>query len=77
MSKLIICPSDYKKAYLKKLHDDKQIENVNFMSLKEYETNYFFDYDTKAIKHLMDKFNLSVSNTKKILNNLKYVNDTT
>lgn len=72
---LIICPNDYKNKLLKEFNDNKLLLNVSFLSIEEYKKNYFFDYDYKAIKFLVDNHHLSVNNSKEILNNLYYVED--
>ena len=73
---LIICPGDYKLKLLKEFNDNKLLLNVSFLSIEEYKRNYYFDYDYKAIKYLVDNYQLSVSNSKEILENLYYVIDT-
>ena len=70
---LIICPSDYKLKLLKEFNDNKLLLNVSFLSIGEYRRNYYFDYDYKAIKYLVDNYQLSVSNASEILENLYYV----
>ena len=72
---LIICPSDYKLKLLKEFNDNKLLLNVSFLSIGEYKRNYYFDYDYKAIKYLVDNYQLSVSNASEILENLYYVED--
>lgn len=70
---LIIAPIEYKNKILAFLSENKIIHNIKFMALNEYQKNYYFDYDYKAIKYLMEKYNLSVLNAKEIINNLMYV----
>ena len=72
---LIICPNSYKKKLLASFYNEKKIINVSFMTIEEYKKNYYFDYDYKAIKYLMDKYNYSVNNAKEIIENIYYVED--
>ena len=70
---LIVCPKSYSRQLLQSISDSKVIIDVKFMDLNEYKRNYYFDYDVKAIKYLVDKHNLSINNAKEILNNLYYI----
>ena len=72
---LIICPNSYKKKLLASFYNEKKIINVSFMTIEEYKKNYYFDYDYKAIKYLMDKYKYSVNNAKEIIENIYYVED--
>ena len=72
---LVICPNSYKKKLLASFYNEKKIINVSFMTIEEYKKNYFFDYDYKAIKYLMDKHGYSVNNAKEIIENIYYVED--
>lgn len=72
---LIICPDSFKKTILKSLSEDKKLYNVKFMSIDEYRRNWFFDYDLKSVKYLVDKYGFSINNAKEIINNLYYVDD--
>lgn len=69
---LIICPNDYKENLLESFNNEKAIYNVKFMTLDEYKRNYYFDYDAKAIKELVDN-GLSPENAKEIIDNLVYI----
>ena len=72
---LIICPDSFKKTILKHLSMDKKIVDAKFMDLNEYRRNWFFDYDLKSIKYLVDKYGLSINNAKEIIENLYYLED--
>lgn len=72
---LIICPDSFKKTILKHLSIDKKIVDAKFMDLNEYRRNWFFDYDLKSIKYLVDKHGLSINNAKEIIENLYYLED--
>lgn len=70
---LVICPDSYKRAILLNLFHEKKILDIQFMTLNEYKRNYFFDYDVKTIRYLMEQYSLSVSNSKEVLENLIFV----
>ncbi len=72
---LIVCSNEYKKSILARFYNEKKIMNVSFLTLEEYKKNYFFDYDYKAIKYLVDNYKLSVKNAKEIIENLYYIED--
>ena len=72
---LIICPDSFKKTILRQLSADKKLYDVKFMDLNEYKRNWFFDYDTKTIKYLCDKYGFSINNAKEIIDNLYYLED--
>ena len=70
---LIICPNEYKERILLELSKNTNLYNLKFMTMEEYENNYFFSYDVKAINYLCVNYDLKVANTLELLNNLKYV----
>lgn len=72
---LIICPTAYKNKLLESFSNEKILVNTKFMSFSEYKKNYFFDVSVDAYKYLMDKYSLSLNNTKEIISNLIYVED--
>lgn len=72
---LIVCPDSFKKTILRQLSADKKLYDVKFMDLNEYKRNWFFDYDTKTIKYLCDKYGFSINNAKEIIDNLYYLED--
>ena len=71
---LIICPSTFKMAILKKMQDEKRLLNIKFMSIEEYQKKIKFDYDEKAIHYLVKK-RMKVDNAITFLNNLYYIDD--
>ncbi len=70
---LVICPNSYSRRVLESISKRKEIIDVKFMDLNKYKRNYFFNYDIRAIKYLVDKYNLSINNAREILNNLYYI----
>ena len=71
---LIICPKDYKEIILDFYSSQKQIADINFISLEEYKKNYYFDYDINTINELV-KDGLTPNNAKEIIENLYYIED--
>ena len=69
--KIIICPNDIK---LKLLKDNNTINNIKYMTKKEFINNYYFKYNDETIYYLMNKYNLNIDVAKVYLNNL-YVID--
>lgn len=72
---LVICPGSYKEKILDSINREKKILDINFLSLADYKKNYYFDYGVKAVKFLMEKFNISPENAKEVLQNIIYVED--
>ena len=72
---LIICPNSYKNKLLASFYSEKKIINVSFMTIEEYKKNYYFDYNYRTIKYLMDKYGYSVNNAKEIIENIYYLED--
>ena len=72
MHKIIVCNNSIKKEILKYLND-KPLNNISFMSMKEVINNYYFKYDVRTIKYLMDRYNYKYDVCIEYLNNLYYV----
>ena len=72
---VLICPSAFKNRVLEYLSENKEIADIKFIDLNEYRKNRLFDYGLDAVKYLVDRHGLSVSNSKEILNNIYYVED--
>ncbi len=72
---LVICPTAFKNAVLKKATEKKQLLKSKFMSLEVFLKNYFFDYDFKAIKHLTEKYEMKIDVAKMYLDNLYFIKD--
>lgn len=71
---LIICPNAYKEKILESFREENTIINASFMSLEDYKRNLLFDYDVRAIKHLVEK-GYSPANSKELIENMYYVED--
>lgn len=72
---LVICPSAVKNYSLKKAAENNKLLNWKFMSLEEFIKNYFFDYDHRAIKYLVDKYQMRIDVAKTYLKNLYFAED--
>lgn len=70
MSKLIICPNEFKMDYLNRNNDSNELINIKFMNIKEFMDNYFFSYDDRAIYYLMDKYDYNLDVCRVYLSNL-------
>ena len=72
---LMIAPDSYKKKLLEYFYQNRMIADIKFMDLNEYKKRWFFDYDIRALKYLCDRYGLSVSNAREILEVLHNVED--
>ena len=59
---LIVCPNDLKEIILSSFNIEKSIKPVTFVDLEAYKKRYYFDYDYKAIKYLMDNYSYTLNN---------------
>lgn len=67
---LLIVPSQLKSNIIKKI---KIIVNYKIMSLNEFLKKYYFDYDNKTIKYLMDKHKYKYEVATLYINNLYHI----
>ncbi len=70
MTKLIICPNDIKIKILEDNSKKNELENIKFMTKKEYIDNYYFSYDDKTLFYLIDKYHYNLDVCRVYLNNL-------
>ena len=75
MQKLIICPNSEKRNILRSLDNSNTLYNIKFMSKNEFLSNYYFEYNDKALFYLIDKYNIHIDVAKVYLKYL-YVIDT-
>ncbi len=68
----MICPNSYKEAYLNKLNQEKRLENIKYLTIKEYQKLKYFDYDYQAIYYLHSK-GFKIENCLNYLDNLYYI----
>ena len=67
MNKIIICPNEEK---LRLLEENKNIDNIKYMTKEEFISNYYFSYDNKTLYYLINKYNYNLDVCKVYLNNL-------
>lgn len=72
---LVICPTAFKNHILKQVSKKGAFLNNKFMSLEEFLKDYFFDYDFKAVKYFVDKYEMKIDVAKTYLNNLYFIED--
>ena len=70
---LIICNNYSKNTILEFLNNNNKLLNINIITINEFYNYYFFSYDEKTIYYLKDKYNISISNSKMYLDNMKYI----
>ena len=68
-----IISSELKEEILSYLHDNKLLLDVHFFTLNEIIERIYFKYDDEAIFMVSKNFNLSFSNAKLMIDNLKYL----
>ncbi len=73
--KLIICPNEEKLRILKSLQSQNTLFNQKYMTIEEFQNNYFFSYDEKALYYLMDHYHLHIDVAKIYLNSLYGIED--
>ena len=56
---LLICPDGVKRNILNALYHQKKIIDVKFLTKSEFLRKKYFGYDEKAIKYLIDTYELS------------------
>lgn len=71
---LIITDSVNKKELIKYLSDLDTLVNVKIITFNELITNYYFDYDEKALYFLINKYKVNVDIANIYINNMYYVN---
>ncbi len=72
---LVVCPAAFKNYILKKASENNKLLKSKFMSMEEFMKNYFFDYDFKAVKYLVDKYEMKIDVAKTYLNNLRFIKE--
>ncbi len=73
MRTLLIVDNNMKEKVLELINMEEKLINVKIMTNQDFLNHYFFDYDKKAIYYLKNKYNLTPSNAKVYLDNIKYV----
>lgn len=68
---LIISNSNIKELYLK----ENILKPIKFMNLNEFLSKYYFTYDEKTIRYIMDKYHIKYDIAFEYLENLYYLED--
>ena len=69
---IIICGEHSKLQLLKNI---KKLVSVKIMSMSEFISSYYFDYDEKSIIYLINKYGIKYEVAKEYLANLIYIED--
>jgi ATP-dependent helicase/DNAse subunit B len=64
---------ELKNEILRYITNNKLLLDIHFFSFNEFIKRAYFDYDYNAIYHLSKKFNISFSNAKSFINEMKYL----
>ena len=70
---IIIIPNNIKEKVLLEIDSKDKFMNIKFMSLDEFKSEYYFNYDKEAILYIMDNYNLEVDISSIIMDLLYYV----
>lgn len=70
---IYIVSDEFKKAILSYINDNKLLLDIHFFSIPEFIKMSYFDYDNKAIYYLSKKYNISFSNAKSYISEMKYL----
>ncbi len=70
---LIIVEDNLKNKILEIIDKQNKLINLKILTITEFYKRYFFDYNKETLYYLSKNYNLSVSNSKMYLDNIKYV----
>ena len=70
---LIIVEDNLKNKILEMIDKQNKLINLKILTITEFYKRYFFDYNKETLYYLNKNYNLSVSNSKMYLDNIKYV----
>lgn len=70
-----IVPNNIKRDILLYISNNKLLLNIEFYNINEFKKKYFFDYDEKSIYCLSKEFNISYDDSKMMIENMYYIND--
>lgn len=71
---LLIVPSSYKKNILLEMSSKKVLKSINVIDINEFIRKYLFDYDSKTLYYVMNKYNVKVDIALVYIKNLYYIN---
>ena len=75
MNKILIIPNKIKNKIIEKYRSNNKLQDIKFMTMNEFINNYYFSYDYKTIKYLMDKYNYSYEVALTYVKNLYYIKE--
>ncbi len=70
---LLIVDDNMKERVLEDIEHEKRLINIKLLTKSEFLDKYFFSYNKDAIYYLKNKYNLTIKNSIKYLDNIKYV----
>ncbi len=70
---LLIVPNNLKDKTLLSFNDE--LKNIKIMTIKEFISNYYFDYTLETIYYLMNKYNIKYEIALTYLKNIYYIED--
>lgn len=70
---ILIVPNIIKKKIIKDVRNRFGLKDIKFMNIKEFQRQFYFDFDNKTIYYLMNKYNWKYEICLVYLNNLYYI----
>lgn len=67
---IFIIPNNIKKKLIKYINNKSKMYDIKILTLNEFKKSYFFDYNKKTIKYLMDNYNLNFKTAKEYIDNI-------
>lgn len=67
---IFIIPNNIKKKLIKYINNKSKMYDIKILTLNEFKKSYFFDYNEKTIKYLMDNYNLNFKTAEEYINNI-------
>ena len=67
---IFIIPNNIKKKLIKYINNKSKMYDIKILTLNEFKKSYFFDYNKKTIKYLMDNYNLNFKTDKEYIDNI-------
>ena len=72
---ILIIPNNIKNNLIEKIRKENKLLDITFITKNEFIKKVTFDYDTKTIYYLMNKYNIKYEVAKVYLNNIYYIED--
>ena len=70
---VFIIPNNYKTSILKIINNEKTLYNIKIYTINEIKKNNLFDYDEKSLLFLINKYSMTYSYAKDVLENLYFI----